>query len=60
VFVSSFDNELPFGLSAIHRHRVHEQKTVEDIVGAMLKLHGDRDNPRVLWHAARAALDKRG
>jgi hypothetical protein len=25
-----------------------------------LELHGDRDNPRVLWHAARTAVTKRG
>lgn len=26
----------------------------------MLKLHGDRDNPRALWHSARTAVAKRG
>ena len=35
---------------------VNEQESVEDIVAAMLELHGDRDNPRVLWHSARAAV----
>ena len=39
---------------------VNEQESVEDIVAAMLELHGDRDNPRVLWHSARAAVAKRG
>jgi hypothetical protein len=38
---------------------VNEQDSVDDIVAAMLELHGDRDNPRVLWHSARAAVDKR-
>jgi hypothetical protein len=32
---------------------------VEDIVQEMLELHGDRDNPRVLWHSARTAVAKR-
>lgn len=36
-----------------------EYDTAEQIVAEMLKVHGDRDNPRVLWHAARAALDRR-
>jgi hypothetical protein len=35
------------------------KERVEDIVAAMLEIHGDRDNPRVLWHAARAAAAKR-
>jgi glyoxylase-like metal-dependent hydrolase (beta-lactamase superfamily II) len=39
---------------------VNEQESVEDIVAAMLELHGDRDNPRVLWHSARAAVANRG
>ena len=34
--------------------------SVEDVVNAMLKLHGDRDNPRALWHSARTAVAKRG
>jgi glyoxylase-like metal-dependent hydrolase (beta-lactamase superfamily II) len=38
---------------------VNENETVEDIVSAMLELHGDRDNPRVLWHCAREAVKKR-
>ena len=29
-------------------------------MNAMLKLHGDRDNPRTLWHSARTAAAKRG
>ena len=39
---------------------VSEGSGVEDIVEAMLKLYGDRDNPRVLWHSARTAVAKRG
>ena len=35
------------------------EETVEDIVSAMLELHPDRDNPRVLWHCAREAVRKR-
>jgi glyoxylase-like metal-dependent hydrolase (beta-lactamase superfamily II) len=41
-------------------HIVNEGGGVEDIVNAMLKLHGDRDNPRTLWHSARTAVAKRG
>lgn len=41
-------------------HIVGEGYGVEDIVKAMLELHGDRDNPRTLWHSARAAVAKRG
>jgi glyoxylase-like metal-dependent hydrolase (beta-lactamase superfamily II) len=40
--------------------RVFEtEETVEDIVKAMLELHPDRDNPRVVWHCAREAVKKR-
>jgi glyoxylase-like metal-dependent hydrolase (beta-lactamase superfamily II) len=39
---------------------VNEGGSVEDIVNAMLKLHGDRDNPRTLWYSARTAVAKRG
>jgi glyoxylase-like metal-dependent hydrolase (beta-lactamase superfamily II) len=35
------------------------EETVEDIVEAMLELHPDRDNPRVVWHCAREAVKKR-
>lgn len=38
---------------------VNEEDGAADIVAAMLELHGDRDNPRVLWHSARAAVEKR-
>jgi len=38
---------------------VDEEESVEDIVNAMLALHGDRDNPRVLWHGARTAVARR-
>ena len=38
---------------------VDENETVEDIVSAMLEAHGDRDNPRVVWHCAREAVRKR-
>jgi glyoxylase-like metal-dependent hydrolase (beta-lactamase superfamily II) len=39
---------------------VNEGGTVEEIVAAMLEIHGDRDNPRTLWHSARSAVAKRG
>jgi glyoxylase-like metal-dependent hydrolase (beta-lactamase superfamily II) len=39
---------------------VNEGGNAEDIVTAMLKLHGDRDNPRTLWYSARTAVAKRG
>ena len=39
---------------------VDEGGSVEDIVAEMLKLHGDRDNPRTLWYSARLAVAKRG
>jgi glyoxylase-like metal-dependent hydrolase (beta-lactamase superfamily II) len=39
---------------------VNEGGGVEDIVSAMLDMHGDRDNPRTLWHSARIAVAKRG
>jgi glyoxylase-like metal-dependent hydrolase (beta-lactamase superfamily II) len=35
------------------------EDTVEGIVSAMLELHSDRDNPRVLWHCAREVIKKR-
>jgi glyoxylase-like metal-dependent hydrolase (beta-lactamase superfamily II) len=35
------------------------EETVEGIVAAMLGLHPDRDNPRVVWHCAREAVKKR-
>jgi glyoxylase-like metal-dependent hydrolase (beta-lactamase superfamily II) len=38
---------------------VNEGGSVQQIVAAMLKLHGDRDNPRTLWHSARTAVGKR-
>jgi hypothetical protein len=38
---------------------VNEGGSAEDVVNAMLKLHGDRDNPRTLWHSARIAVAKR-
>jgi glyoxylase-like metal-dependent hydrolase (beta-lactamase superfamily II) len=36
-----------------------EKDTAEAVVAEMLALHGDRDNPRVLWHSARAAVSMR-
>ena len=39
---------------------VNQGGSVEEIVAAMLQLHGDRDNPRTLWHSARTAVAKRG
>jgi glyoxylase-like metal-dependent hydrolase (beta-lactamase superfamily II) len=38
---------------------VETEETVEDIVKAMLTLHPDRDNTRVVWHCAREAVKKR-
>jgi glyoxylase-like metal-dependent hydrolase (beta-lactamase superfamily II) len=38
---------------------VASEQTVEGIVSAMLKLHPDCDNPRVVWHCAREAVKKR-
>jgi glyoxylase-like metal-dependent hydrolase (beta-lactamase superfamily II) len=38
---------------------VETEDAVEDIVKAMLALHPDRDNPRVVWHCAREAVKKR-
>jgi hypothetical protein len=38
---------------------VASEQTVEGIVSAMLELHPDRDNPRVVWHSAREAVKKR-
>ena len=37
----------------------NEEATVEGIVSAMLALHPDRDNPRVVWHSAREELKRR-
>jgi len=37
---------------------VKEKTTVEEIVEAMMALHGNRDNPRVVWHGARQAVAK--
>jgi glyoxylase-like metal-dependent hydrolase (beta-lactamase superfamily II) len=36
-----------------------EHETVEEIVKAMLALHPDRDNPRVVWHSARIEVARR-
>lgn len=38
---------------------VASEETVEGIVSAMLELHPDRDNPRVVWHCTREAVKKR-
>jgi hypothetical protein len=49
--------DLPASITASQRYLrdfsriVNEGGSVEDIVNAMLKLHGDRDNPRTLWHS---------
>ena len=40
-------------------HVAGSEETVEGIVSRMLELHGDRDNPRVVWHSAREAVKKR-
>ena len=50
----------PVASNASFTRIVNEGGSVEDIVNAMLKLHGDRDNPRTLWHSARTAVAKRG
>jgi glyoxylase-like metal-dependent hydrolase (beta-lactamase superfamily II) len=39
---------------------VNDGGSVQEIVAAMLQLHGDRDNPRTLWHSARTAVARRG
>jgi glyoxylase-like metal-dependent hydrolase (beta-lactamase superfamily II) len=39
---------------------VDEQEKVEEIVAEMMRLHGDRDNPWVLWYCAEQAVAKRG
>jgi glyoxylase-like metal-dependent hydrolase (beta-lactamase superfamily II) len=36
-----------------------EHETVEEIVKAMLALHRERDNPRVVWHSARIEVARR-
>lgn len=36
-----------------------EQNTVEGIVDAMMAIHGDRVNPRVVWHSARTEIGRR-
>ncbi len=38
---------------------VDEQETVEANVAATMELHGDRDNPWVLWYGAGQAVAKR-
>ena len=38
---------------------VNQGGSVAEVVEAMLALHGDRDNPRTLWHSARTAVGKR-
>jgi hypothetical protein len=39
---------------------VNDGDEAADVVKAMLASHGDRDNPRTLWHSARTAVAKRG
>ena len=39
---------------------VDEQEKVEEIVDEMMRLHGDRDNPWVLWYCAEKAVANRG
>jgi glyoxylase-like metal-dependent hydrolase (beta-lactamase superfamily II) len=38
---------------------VDEQEKAEDIVAEMMRLHGERDNPWVLWYCAQQAVGKR-
>jgi glyoxylase-like metal-dependent hydrolase (beta-lactamase superfamily II) len=46
------------GLSRL-LERFPDALPVEGIVSAMLELHPDRGNPRVVWHSAREAVKKR-
>lgn len=40
-------------------HVANSEDTVQGIVKAMLELHPDRDNPRVVWHSAREEIKRR-
>jgi hypothetical protein len=57
--------DLPENISASQQYLrdfsriVNDGGSVQDIVTAMLQIHGDRDNPRVLWHSSRTAVAKR-
>jgi hypothetical protein len=42
-----------------HSRIVNQGGSVADIAAEMLKLHGNRDNPRTLWYSARLAVDRR-
>lgn len=58
--------DLPENISASQQYLrdfsriVGDGGSVQDIVTTMLQIHGDRDNPRVLWHSSRTAVAKRG
>jgi hypothetical protein len=39
---------------------INQGGSVDDSVAEMLKLHGDRDNPRTLWYSTRLAIAQRG
>src|SRR3984957_15361688 len=58
--------DLPESIGASQRYlrdfsRIVDQGGgVDDIVAEMLKLHGNRDNPRTLWYSARLAVGRRG
>ena len=57
--------DLPESIGASQRYLsdftriVGQGGSVQEVVNAMLELHGDRDNPRTLWHSARTAVAKR-
>jgi glyoxylase-like metal-dependent hydrolase (beta-lactamase superfamily II) len=57
--------DLPESISASKQYLrdftriVNASDSVEDIVAAMLELHGTRDNPHTLWISARSAVAKR-
>jgi hypothetical protein len=57
--------DLPESIGASHQYLrdfsriVNEGGSTDDIVADMLKLHGDRDNPRTLWYSARLDVAKR-
>ena len=49
----------PAVTARLHPRRERKAMAYERFVGAMLELHGDRDNPRTLWPCARTAVAKR-
>jgi glyoxylase-like metal-dependent hydrolase (beta-lactamase superfamily II) len=57
--------DLPENIGASQRYLrdfsriVNQGGSADDIVAEMLKLHGNRDNPRTLWYSARLAVARR-